>query len=403
MILNTFLGFSLPEQHYAPDADHHLATEVIIGGTLSAAAVRGRSTLLFPAEAFRAEQVYRRNMEGEWEKVAGDFEAFTFAFFTKSDREKRDVSYRWLASVLNLSEEEAGKLYPFLVLTKTEDETIVYHHLAAGKRGNLFSAYHWQPKGELDGPQTVEMRIREAYPDWAIARPNYNNNCWYTKWRRDVEIERKFTFKEPADNWILIRKLYRAVGEGGLPGFILEFNDEFQVWDFENYMFEILEPEEKVGYISFVPQSNGLMTVKQKTFKQDAEIRTETIKANIQLHPSDMRAYVQRIGTARELPHYRRKRFDINLESLETGNVYGIFMDLCRPLGDEKHALFQCEVEYIRSRVMAPIAGVMEDYETVCQFTKQFLLSEGVSFEEGYYSKLSYLRDYQRQLEPEGV
>ncbi|MBW4082409.1 hypothetical protein [Paenibacillus sp. S150] len=398
--MKTYLALSLPEQHFAPDADKHLATEVIISGSFQEKTRIGRSSLLFSSEDFRAEEVFLRSAAGEW-RSAGRAAAggFTLNFFTEEDRILRDRSYRWLADSLGRSLEEADKLYPFLVVTQKPGERIVYHHLAAGKRGNLFSAYHWSAGEELCSASSVEELIRASWDKWVIARPNYNNNCYYTKWRRDVEIERKYTFERPVDTWLLIQKLYASVAAGGLPGYILEFNDEFQVWDYENYMFEILEPEEQIGYISFVPQANGLMTVKQKTFKKDAEIRTETIKANVAVHPKEARAYAEQIGTVRELPPYRRKRFDINIESLETGNIYGIFMDLCRPLGDAEHALYQCEVEYIRSRVMNEISNVMEDYAEVCAFTKAFLEEEGTSFEEGYYSKLSYLRDYLNHFE----
>lgn len=208
-------------------------------------------------------------------------------------------------------------------------------------------------------------------------------------------MERKYTFTEPVNTWELTLLLYDQICTRKLPGFIPEFNDEFQVWDYENYMFEVLSPNENKGYITFIPQSDRLMTVKQKRFHEDSEFRKEQIFSHVELTLDQMEQYAQSLckGEVRALPPYRRKRFDVNLESLETGNVYGIFFDICRSIEDRKQVLYQCEVEYLRSRTMGPLTLVVEEYEKICNITKDFLLTQNCSFAEGYYSKLSFLRD----------
>ncbi|MCD4644863.1 hypothetical protein AR454_21750 [Bacillus mycoides] len=396
-----YICLSVPEEHFAPDMNE-LLPSVIIGGTLSEDTKWGRNTLLFAPDNFIATEIYYKDHQGLWEKKNIAARSFDFTFFTKNQRERRDTSYQWLAEIISCSQEKVDTLYPFIAIIPTEKETIIYHHMVVGKRGSLYVAYDWASPfvGSLSSNEVLHV-IGESREKWEIARRSYNNNCWYTKWRRDVEIERKYTFNEPVDTWVLIQKLYHTILDGKIEGFIPEFNDEFQVWDFENYMFEILEPKENVGYISFIPQSNNLMTVKRKTFQEDTEIRSETITAHVELKLDEIENYAKKFGKVRALPHYRRKRFDVNLESLKTGNVYGIFFDLCRPLGDDvdENALFQCEVEYIRTRVMAPVHEVMEEYEKVCTFTREFLNEQNIQFVEGYYSKLSYLRDYSSKLE----
>lgn len=395
-----YLCLSIPEEHFSPSGKE-LNPSVIIKGLLSDEAKLGRNTLLFSPGIFEAKEVFYKDSNDSWKHVNSKGMSLDFNFFTNKHHQLSNDSYKWLSQVIPMAEEKTNDLHPFICIVPKESEMIIYHHMAVGKRGSLYVAYEWlSPIHKLQEPEQVVNAIEVSKEKWKVARRSFNNNCWYTKWRSDVEIERKYTFTKPVDTWVLIQKLYHSILSGELNEFVPEFNDEFQVWDFENYMFEILEPQHKRGYVSFIPQSNGLMTVKQKNFEEDAEIRSETITAHVKLALDEIEEYAKSFGQVRALPHYRRKRFDVNLESLKTGNVYGIFFDLCRPIGDEVegNALFQCEVEYIRSRVMAPVHEVMEEYEKVCSFTKEFLLNQKIEFNEGYYSKLSYLRDYTKKF-----
>ena len=63
--------------------------------------------------------------------------------------------------------------------------------------------------------------------------------------------------------------------EGELPGFIPEYGDEFQAWDYLNHLFAIPEPAEERGYVSFIPLSVGGYTIKRKWFDEDATRRGE--------------------------------------------------------------------------------------------------------------------------------
>lgn len=383
------LCLSIPEQHTSPARDH-TRSPVILEGSLRKGARYGANTLLLDRGSVQIDTVTLDAGSASPRHIPCTPFAFSASFFDALDWQATDTAYAELSRLLG-REVSPGTLFPFLAIVELGERALAYHLLDAGSRGNLYVKY-----GDGDAhtrPLDLVQQLRGA---WQTAHSSFNNRCWYSKFRADVEIEKKFTFPNPVDTWRLNYHLYQSIAAGELAGFIPEFNDEFQVWDFENHMFEVLSPPAQLGYISFIPQSNGLMTVKQKLFAKDEEVRTERLTANVELALDGIAEHARKLcgGEVRRLPSYRRKRFDVNLESLETGNVFGIFFDICRPHGDLHHALYQCEVEYLRSRTMGPLQNVLEEYEAVARFAEQFLLAEGVTFEKGFYSKLSFLRDY---------
>ena len=135
--------------------------------------------------------------------------------------------------------------------------------------------------------------------------------------------------------------------------------------------------------------------MKQKWFKVNAELRKETLTRDVVLAPGGFEDYATALcaGKVRPLPAYRRKRFDVNFESLDTGNVYGIFFDICRTVGADKSASFgQCEVEYCRSRTYAPFTQILEQFEVACGYAERFLRMHGVDYRADLYSKLDFVR-----------
>ena len=97
----------------------------------------------------------------------------------------------------------------------------------------------------------------------------------------------------------------------------------------------------------------------------------------------------------RALPPFRRARYDVHVESLPSGNVYSLVFDRSTVVGREDAVLHQAEVEYVHSRTLEdPDVGTMlTELEAVAQWVRRLLASERVAFTEGYYSKLSFLRD----------
>jgi hypothetical protein len=392
-----YLCLSVPEQHTSPGATQ-LTPSVVLAGTLAKPSLWGRTTLRFAPDSFTVAQVsYRAGAQGWTEQDVAPF-PFNFTFHSREQRQQRATAYRQLAELIAAPPEQIDALYPLIALICFDDATIVYHHMAVGQRGAIFVAYDTLPAatGPLSAAEIAEG-IRSTLPAWKIARPSFNENCWFS-WP-EMETERKFTFAAPVDTWELVHKLYREFDQGRMGTFMPEFNDEFQVWDFDNYMYEVLAPESAVGYISFIPQANGLINTKRKIFSADSETRHEEVARDIELRPDQFEAYAREAtgGVVRALPAFRRKQFALPIECVETGNLYGYYIDICRVKDDPRYALCQCEIEINRSRAMHEMRGLVEGYQHVCDLTRRFLLDNRYEFTEGHYSKLSFLRDYVQQ------
>jgi hypothetical protein len=369
---------------------------VILYGHLNENAKLGANTLLLEPGTFSVSRVCHELQEFEAPR-----EPFEFTFFNESQWRAREASYAWLAETLGC---ECEGRQPFVAFCQASNgETVLYHLLTSGPRGLLFVAYDRSKEHDLK-PETIRMLLQRSEAKWQDAHPCFNHGGWFSKWKPDIEMERKFTFSQPVDIWQLSQKLYRNISDYRYKGWIPEILDEYQVWDFDNHMFEVKSGGQSAGYISFIPQADGRMTAKHKRFQSDGEFRFEDLRGGLPLTLDQIEDYARQQcpGQAlRRFPPFRRKKIDIKLESLDSGNVYGIFFDICRPHGDRVCALYQCEVEYLRSRVLAPIWNVEEEYRQICSLTRDFLVQERTAFDEGFYSKLSFMRDYVAAQEKE--
>ena len=214
-------------------------------------------------------------------------------------------------------------------------------------------------------------------------------------------MERKFTFHGVPDTWQLINDLYDELLDRKLEGYVPELDRDFQVFDYESHLFEVSDDPDEAGYISFIPQADGRMTVKRKWFIRNAEIRRETVTGNLHIELNQAPAHVKTMTTAkvRQLPVFRRKRFDINFESLRTGNIFGVYFDICRTQMPQ-HAFAQCEVEYCRTRTFRPLRDVVEEFEHVASYVRQFLERKQSAFRHDTFSKLDFVREAQALAHP---
>jgi hypothetical protein len=294
------------------------------------------------------------------------------------------------------------ELAPLMILLAGDGGSVrVYHRIESGRGGVLFTALGDVP---VEGASADALfgAVNQARELFRRTQGAFNPGRNHTRWKAGLELERKFTIAiqygdgpAPLDTWSLHRSLHREIRTRRWPGFMPEFNEEFHVWDYGSEMFEVTSPPSANGYIAFIPQADGKVTVKYKRFLKDCELRQEDISNNITLTADHFEHAARSIsgGAVAPLPGFRRKRFDCDVESLETGNVYGIFFDICRTTSGAPALLSQCEVEYLRTRSLAPITGVEAEFETVCGLMRSFLGRHGVSHVEGHYSKLSFTRD----------
>jgi hypothetical protein len=224
-----------------------------------------------------------------------------------------------------------------------------------------------------------------------------NHQRYYKKCLAGKEVEVKFTLAASTDVWGLTADMAEVIARGGWDGFRFEYRDEFQQWDYMNQLFEVSAPKEERGYISFILATDGRYIVKRKRFTRDSMVREESLSAPLEIRSSledYVATHVQ--GVSRRLPAFRRVRYDVNFESLASGHVYGVFFDRVTVPEAPGVVLCQCEVEYLRSRaVLDPAEDVIwREFPRVLDFVRDFLSERGIPFDEGYYSKLSFLRDH---------
>lgn len=223
-----------------------------------------------------------------------------------------------------------------------------------------------------------------------------NHQCYYRKCFPGRELEHKYTMEPAPDVWAENAEVYRLLLSGALPGFIMEYRDEFQQWDYENHLFEIPGPPEEKGYISFIPTTDGACLVKRKWYAEDALDRREEHYKGVSVagtYADHVRTCFGVVSVAR--PSFRRVRYDVNLESVRTGHVYGIFFDHCTMLDGGPETLSQCELEYLRTRaVIEPDeSDVLAELSEIDAWLAAHLHRRGIAFRRGFYSKASFLRD----------
>ncbi|MFD9735613.1 hypothetical protein [Umezawaea sp. NPDC059074] len=223
-----------------------------------------------------------------------------------------------------------------------------------------------------------------------------NHQRYYRKCFPGKELEYKYTLAPPVDVWTLTVRMYQRLVEGGLPGYLMEYRDEFQAWDYANHLYQVTAPEEDRGYVSFIPTTDGKNLVKRKWYKKDTFNRRESHTYGVvPEHGFDEYIRSELGVSATKLPPFRRIRYDVNFESARTGHVYGIFFDHVSLVDAPEVVLNQCELEYLRSRTAVEPSeqDVLDEIGEIATWLEAFLREHGLTDERGYYSKLTFLLD----------
>lgn len=223
-----------------------------------------------------------------------------------------------------------------------------------------------------------------------------SHECHYRKCFDGQELEYKYTLHPTADIWTLAADTHRRLRAGHLTGFVPKYRNEFESWDFPNYLFEVAEPEPDCGYVSFIPMTNGKYLIKRKWFTQDAFARREQLTTDVTIEgPLDDYLHNTLHLKAHPLPPFRRVRYDINIESTHTGNIFSILYDRCTLLDDPDVVLCQCELEYIKTRTafLPKETEVLNDFGHLERCIEAILTGHQLSSHRTTYSKLSFLRD----------
>jgi hypothetical protein len=183
---------------------------------------------------------------------------------------------------------------------------------------------------------------------------------------------------------------------GAIPNMVPRFGEDFESRDFDNFLFEVVGPEEHRGYVSFMSVRPGMYRLKRKRFTTDTRIRAEEVGDEFRPNqPLD--AYVHNVLKldARPLPSFRRIRHDVMFESLATGAHYCILFDRCGIHAAVEDVLVQCEIEYLRTRSVLPPdeRQILNEFESIVAWCSDLLSEHRIKADANYYSKLSYLRD----------
>lgn len=229
-----------------------------------------------------------------------------------------------------------------------------------------------------------------------------NYLCFRVKLLPDVELEHKYTLTGDPDVYALARETLAMVADGGLAGWVVEFREEIQSWDFLNHVYAIDEPETEAGYVSFIPTTDGKHTVKRKIFTVDTDERPELRSRGVDVQ-GDFETHIRDVMHLTPAWHasFRRVRYDVSVESIETGNVFGIAYDRSTIIDDEGRRvtgldeLTQCEIEYIYSQSLAPISFdvVREDLARLRVLVSDYFDQRKIENYQRHESKLTYLRN----------
>jgi len=388
-----------PGNHLAPK-ETHSAPSVVLKGQIAGTAVGENGIFVRPGQIIIDSLLFP-----EREPIQTAPFPYDFLYFSESQRSLRSKAMAILQAYMDdavgaaarSAGEMASDLVPFVILVIEGGQASFYHFADLGFQGGLYLRFEsvdirYQPLRHAD----VNDLLGRAYPRLQQCHELLNDNSGFSRWQAEFELERKLTFSHLPDTWKLTQDLYQRMLSGDISGFVPELGLEFQVYDYESHVFEVLTPPSEAGYISFIPQSDGKMTTKRKWFVENAELRKETIigHQNIRFDEIDRHVSTMTNGRTVRLSAFRRKRFDVHMESLTTGHIFGIYFDICRIVGDEQSVMSQCEIEYCRSRTLFDLKDVYEEFEMVAAYAETFLASNNVSFERNLYSKLDFVRDH---------
>ncbi|WP_413116255.1 hypothetical protein ACK1X7_37110 [Streptomyces sp. CY1] len=212
-----------------------------------------------------------------------------------------------------------------------------------------------------------------------------------------TELEYKYTLDPAPDIWAASLELLKALRDGELEGCRPEYREEFQIHHTENHLFDVVRPEQEIGYASFIPTVSAGYVLKRKWFAEDTFARREELTSDIDVAPDGFEEYLRtELGLqVRAMPPFQRVRYDVQCESMRTGHVYGIFFDRCSLLAAPEVVLSQCELEYRRSRSILDHDEneVLREMEHIDRWLRSYLAAHGWAKQRTFYSKRSFLRD----------
>lgn len=290
-----------------------------------------------------------------------------------------------------VEESDKNQIVPLFYIQADEKSIQIYSQLRFYDEEMIFIKTGEIAKDETITYQDVIQVAKKVHAENNVFLGNHQ--CYYEKEEFAKEIEYKFNILDNADPWVLINELIDDVKNRRIADYIFEYRDDFQKWDYMNYMFKVYGDETQKGYISFLPLTNGKYTIKRKIYGQDQLTRTEIHYKNVEIDKPFKEYLEERFQVAcKEFPPFRRIRYDINIECTKTGNVHGIFFDYITVDG-KNQVLKQCEIEYLRTRSLYHNKAYCEELEFLQKNMVEFFKKRNIKFKETFYSKLSFMEE----------
>jgi hypothetical protein len=288
-----------------------------------------------------------------------------------------------------------GRLVPSFLVAEgpAAGARTVYVCSRIRESGMLFTRI-WS--GDVPAGRDVAWTVREACEREPVLLDKFcDEGGQMTRFDADIEIELKFTLLDDTAPWEIAHRLAVAVQRRGLSGFIPDLGNEMQRWTYEQTTFEVTAPADRVGYVAFMQTHDGTYEVKYKYFAEDSLRRIERCVPGVVLRPEEFADHVLATipgAEIRPLPHLRRSRFDVNVESASTGHFFGLETDEVQAGG---RVLRQLEIEYHRTRDCHGVTAATVEPELLrlSEQVEALLADWGVRAERGYFSKLSFLRE----------
>jgi hypothetical protein len=289
-------------------------------------------------------------------------------------------------------------LVPLLVASDTGEAIRLFAQVRIGRQDVLaIWCGEWTDASlpTEPGPRLARMLLQGLQHIEANRYLLSNHQYHIVNLKPGTEIEHKLTITSAVDIYKLTAHFHDLLGQAPLTDYVGEYGNEFEQHDFDNHLYEVVGPPEETGYISFIPNGYGGTVVKRKWFTQDAVERRESVYGGVRITVPGSEYIRDRFDVAsRYLGVFRRTRFDVNMESVVSGNIYAIMVDRCCFAGAGWPDLCQVEIEYLRSRTIRASALDALEYEMreLVDAGKSELDRLGIGYVESPLSKLTYMR-----------
>ncbi len=166
----------------------------------------GDNGLFVSGEPMRVHAVQLAGMA----KAEVDNFDYDFRYFSAAQRSVSNAATTQLQAVLEALLPQAAPtalaLVPMVMAIDAPEQVTFYHYVQQAEPGAIYLQYHrapWVPHPDWDDLVSL---LQAGQPRLSRAWPLLNDDCWFSKWRSDIEMERKFTFEGVPDTWQLINE-----------------------------------------------------------------------------------------------------------------------------------------------------------------------------------------------------